>query len=122
MARLLITPQEVLGSYPALPLVADSADIGWTLSGADFAEGFRFPMTGRELLIIKNDNAGAQTVTISSLVAKKTNRKGDIETYSMGIAELVVFGPFQKDGWEQVSGELHGAVTAADINIAVIKW
>ena len=122
MARLLIVPQEVIGSYPDLPVTADSADIGWTLSAADFAEGFRFPLTGRELLIIKNDNAGAQTVTLSSLVSKRTNRKGDIATYSMGISEIVVFGPFQKDGWQQVSGELFGAVTAADINIAVIKW
>jgi len=122
MARLLITPQDVIGAYPTLPVTADSADIGWTLSGASFADGFRFPLTGRELLIIKNDNAGAQTVTITSLVSKRTNRKGDISAYSMGIGEIVVFGPFQKDGWEQVSGELWAAVTAADINIAVIKW
>jgi len=122
MPRLLIVPQDVIGSYPTLPVTAGSADIVWTLSAAAFADGFRFPLTGRELLIIKNDNAGAQTVTISSLVSKRTNRKGDIDAYSMATNDIIVLGPFSKDGWEQVSGELWGAVTAADLNIAVIKW
>ena len=122
MPRLLIVPQDVIGSYPTLPVTAGSADIVWTLSAAAFADGFRFPLTGRELLIIKNDNAGAQTVTIDSLVSKRTNRKGDIDAYSMAANDIIVLGPFSKDGWEQVSGELWGAVTAADLNIAVIKW
>ena len=122
MTRLLLTPQDVIGSYPDLPVTAGSADIGFVLSGASFADGFRFPMTGRELLIIRNDNAGAQTVTIASLVSKRTNRSGDIDAYSMAADDVIVLGPFSKDGWEQVSGELWGAVSAADLNLAVIKW
>ena len=121
MSRLLITPQEVLGSYPNLPLIADSADIIWTAAGVDFIDGFRFPLTGRELLIIRN-NTGVQTVTLSSVVSARTNRKGDITAYSMAAADVLVFGPFINDGWQQVSGELWGAVTVADVDIAVLKW
>jgi len=120
--RLVLTPQEVPGSYPSLPIVADSIDLAFVASGADYVEGFSFPLTGRELLIIRNDNVAAKTVTIDSLASKRTNREGDITAYSIGIGEYVALGPFSKDGWQQVNGDLHGEVNAADLMLLVLKW
>jgi hypothetical protein len=120
MARLSLTVQTPPGKYPVTPITANAADIAWTASGADYADGFGYALTGRELLLIRNDNAGAQTVTIESVI-DEYNRESDITTYSIGIGEYAMFGPFPKDGWGQTDGTLHGAVTAADLYLAVIR-
>lgn len=122
MARLILVPQGVPGPYPVLPLTAESADFTWVASGASFADGFSFPLTGKELLLIRNDNAAPQTVTIDSVPAKRTSRTGDIETYSIGIGEYAVFGPFSDDGWQQTTGSINGEVSAADLSLAILKW
>lgn len=120
MAVLDVTPQSPPGKYPATPLVADSADLEWTAAGEDFAEGARFPCTSRELLLVRNDNAGAQTVTITSEADEK-NRLGDIEDYSVGIGEYAMFGPFPRDGWADSGGYLNFEASAADMYFAVIR-
>lgn len=120
MARLSVTPQDVKSSYPTLPIAANGLDFTWVASGADFAQGFGFPLTGREVLLVRNDNVGAQTVTISSVVDEK-NRSGDITTYSVGIGEYAVFPFFRPEGWRQSDGKLYGAASAADMFIAVLR-
>lgn len=120
MTRLAVTPQTLLGSYPALPVTANSADITFTAAGASFADGAGFTLTGGEILLVKNDNVGAQTVTISS-VADDLKRTGDITTYSIGAGEVAAFGPFELKGWRQSDGKLHVAASAADVSFAVLK-
>ena len=121
MARLALTVQNILASYPTtLPLVAESADFVWTTAGADFADGASFVLTGREILLIRNDNAGAQTVTITSVV-DKYGRTGDITAYSVGIGEYAVMPIFKTEGWKQTTGLLHFAASAADVFFAVLR-
>ncbi len=120
MARLALTPKSLPAKYPALPIAANALDFTWTEAGADFADGFSFPLTGKEILLVRNDNAGAQTVTISS-VADEYGRTGDITTYSVGIGEYAVFPQFQLAGWKQSDGKLYGAASAADVSLAVLR-
>jgi len=121
MARLAITVQEPAGFWPELPLTAGAEDFTWTASGADFADGFSFTNTGRELILIRNDNVGAQTITISSVV-DRFNRTGDITTYSMAADDYAWFGPFKQEGWNQSGTQtLYAAVTAADLYICVVR-
>ncbi len=120
MARLILTVQEVLGKYPATPLVANSADFTWTASGADFADGFGYGMTGRELLLVQAPAAGARTVTISS-TPDEMGRSGTITAYSVGANEFAVLGPFPKEAWAQTNGQLYGAASADDVNLAVLR-
>lgn len=120
MARQVLTPVTAPGPYPALPLGANSRDVAFTAAGASFADGSSFPITGRELLLVHNGNAGAQTVTISS-VADDLGRTGDITTYSIGIGEYALFGPFKKEGWGQSTGALHFAASAADVEFLVVR-
>lgn len=123
MARLALTPQNAPGSFPALPLAANAADFVFTPAGAQFVDGFSFPWTGRELLLVQNANAGAQTVTLNSVADRRRHRSGDITTYSVGIGEFAVFGPFEEaDGWRQSDGKIYGAASATDVKLAVIKF
>lgn len=121
MARLALTVQTLLGSYPTRPLVANSADFVWTAAGADFADGAGFTLTGKEIVLVHNLNAGAQTVTFDSVIDEQ-GRSGPITAYSVGISEYAMFGPFQNTGWRQADGKLYFATTATDVAFAVIRY
>jgi len=120
MAVLDLTPQTVIPKYPATPLTANAADFVWTAAGADFADGARFPHTGKEIILVRNDNVGAQTVTIESAVDEK-NRVGNITTYSVGIGEYAAFPPFPVVGWRQTTGYLMLEASAADVSFAILR-
>lgn len=120
MARLALTVQEPPSAYPVLPLAADDADVTFTAAGAEFADGASFPMTGRELLLVRNANAGAQTVTIDS-VADSRRRTGDITAYSLAAGEIAAFWINRTEGWRQSDGTLHFEASAADVEFAVIR-
>lgn len=112
--------QNLIVKYPVTPLTANSADFVWTAAGADFADGFRFQHTGKEILLVRNDNVGAQTVTINS-VANQRGRTGTISAYSVGAGEYAAFPPFPVEGWRQSNGYLTGAASAADVQLAVLR-
>lgn len=120
MARLLLTVQQLLARYPTLPVTANAADFVFTAAGAAFVDGVRFPHTGREIVLIRNDNVGAQTVTVESVVDPQ-NRTGDITTYSVGIGEYAVFNAMALTGWTQPSGEFWLTATAADVMFAILR-
>lgn len=119
MARLAVPVQEVVNGYPATPVAANALDITFTNAGASFADGAGFPHTGREVLLIKNGNAGAQTVTIES-VADERNREADITTYSVGIGEFAAI-QLPVSGWRQADGQLYFAASATDVAFAVLR-
>ena len=120
MAILTLTPQSVIAKYPATPLTADSADFEFTVAGADFADGARFPHTGRELILVINGAVGAETVTINSSADPK-GRQGPITAYSVGPGEFAVFGPFPVTGWRQADGYLTMVASDADMAFAILR-
>lgn len=120
MAELSLTVQTIKGGYPSLPVTANAADIVWTAAGADFADGAAFDHTGREIILVRNDNVGAQTLTIDS-VADEKGRTGDITTYSVGAGEYAAFGPFPVAGWRQSDGDMNIVASAADVYLAIIR-
>ena len=121
MARLPLTVQDILPSYPlTLPLVANSADFVWTQAGADFADGASFPLTGKEILMMRNDNVGAQTVTIDA-TKDKYGRLGDITAYSIGIGEYAIMPIFKTEGWKQTTGLIHFEASVTDVAFAVLR-
>ena len=120
MARLLLTVQQIIPKYPVTPLVANVADFTWTTAGADFADGVRFPMQGREIILIRNDNGGAQTVTVESVVDPYA-RTTDITTYSVGIGEYAIFSALAISGWRQTNGEMWLTASATDVFFAILR-
>ncbi len=117
MPRTALTVLTPPGPHPGT-VSADAADFAW--EAGDNVNGNDFSPTGEELLLIRNDNVGAQTVTITT-VADKLGRTGDITTYSVGIGEYAVFGPFAVEGWRQTDGKIHVACSAADVMFALMR-
>ena len=120
MTRLALTPQTLLGAYPTLPLAANAADVTFTAAGASFADGAKFPVTGGEILLVKNGEQSAQTVTITSVIDER-KRTGTITAYSIGAGEMAAFGPFQPEGWMQADGQVYIAASADDVSFAVLR-
>lgn len=120
MAVLTLTPKSLPAKYPTTPITANALDFTWTAAGADYADGARFTLTGKEILLVHNGNVGAQTVTITSQV-DPYNRTGHITAYSLGAGEYAVFPQFQLTGWADGSGYLILAASAADVEFAVLR-
>ncbi len=118
MARLKLTVQSVVARYPALPLTANSADFAFTAAGVDFEDGFEFVLTGREVLLVQAPADGC-TVTLNS-VADPYKRTGDITAYALGASEFAAFYP-PVEGFRRSDGTIWGAVSAADVNLAVLR-
>ena len=117
MARTRITATGLPEKYPSLPITADAADITWT--AADTTNQNDFVSSGDDLIIVDNQNAGAQTVTINSTADPRNKRTGDITTYSIGIGEFAVFR-VGGDGWDQPGNIIHLEAAAVDVYFAVI--
>lgn len=118
MARTILTATTACGSYPSLPLTANSADLA--MSAADIADLNQVVATGKDLVFAHNTNVGAQTITITS-AANKRNRTGDITAYSIGAGEYAVFGPFDSAGWMQSTGYLYFQASHAEVKLGVVS-
>jgi len=110
----IITPP---GTNPGT-IAAGAADFVWT--AADVANKNQIPHTGKELILVNNTDAAAQTVTITS-VSDDFNRTGDITAYSLDVGDYAVFGPFEIPGWRQTDGNLYLEAAAATVKFAVIR-
>jgi hypothetical protein len=117
MARQSHTPLTALGTKTDA-YSANAADL--TMTAADTVNSEQVTLTGNELVIAWNSNAGAQTVTVSSVV-DDMGRDGDITTYSIGAGEYAVFGPFDTEGWRQSDGKLYFEASHADVKLGVVK-
>ncbi|MCK4302831.1 MAG: hypothetical protein KAY24_01180 [Candidatus Eisenbacteria sp.] len=119
MARTELTVQEPPGNYPALPLVADAADISW--DAADAADKNEFDLTGRELILAWNtDGANPYTVTVES-VTDQCNREGDITDYSIGAGEIAMLGPIPVTGFRQSDGKCYLEASNLAVEFAIIR-
>jgi hypothetical protein len=118
MARLDIAAKQLAGGYPSLPLAAGSADFVFN-NPATASDGISFTNTGREILVVRNNTAGALTVTITSTAY--LGRTGDIAAYSVGANGFAVFGPFPSLGFEQAGRKIYAVGSATGIQFAVIQ-
>jgi hypothetical protein len=103
--------------YPVLPVSPDSLDVAFTVG--DSVNGLEFVATGRELVLMRNVNAGAQTFTLKS-VKDELNRTGDIPAYSLGPGEFAPLYPPLK-GFQQPDGKVYIDVSHNDVNIMVLR-
>lgn len=91
-----------------------------TLTAADTVNGNEFRNTGRELVVVQNNDVGVQTVTVTSQPHSVTGRLGHITTASLPIGAYRVFQIFPPDGWAS------GGVTLisgsnANVRFAVLR-
>ena len=117
MARTALTIITPKGPYPGT-VAAEALDFVWGAGDATNENDFIF--TGRELILVRNDNAAAKTIGLVSSVAQKTKRTADIAAYSVGIGEYACFWPGNPDGWNQ-SGKFHLDCEDDLIKYAIIR-
>lgn len=117
MARQSHTALTALGPKSSV-YTAGAADV--TMTAADVANYEQVTHDGAILVLAHNEDAGAQTVTITS-IADERGRTGDITTYSLAAEDRAVFGPFDLEGWEQADGKLYFAASSANVKLGVIS-
>lgn len=122
MARTTLNKTTLLGSYPALPLAANSADLVETaVTGSSGSSGnqIAFDDFGRLVVLVHNtDAANPYTVTFTSLASATTlNRSGDIGPYTLQATEIAAF-VFERNGWRQADGYLYCEGNNAAIKIS----
>lgn len=117
MSRTNIVAQTLPGAYPALP-VTPGSDL--TEVPADVGNGNSTAIVeGKTMVIAHNVNAGAKTITFTSVADTPYTRTGDITAYSIGIGKIKIFGPFKAIGWSN-SGNLYIDCNHADVLLTVI--
>ena len=113
MARIPLVPIECPTPWAILPI-----EMVWT--AADNINGNSIAFTGKDVLLVRNDNVGAQMVTVSS-APDKYGRSGD-QTHLVPAGEYWVFGaPFPAVGWQQADSLLWVDGAAADVFFCVIR-
>ena len=112
MARTALTPIDCPLQWATTP-----ATLTWT--AADNVNGNEFTWTGKEILLVRNDDVGAQLVTIDSVPDPYT-REGD-QTQSVPAGAYRIFGsPFPSTGWLQADGKIYVDAASANVMLAVI--
>ena len=114
MARTALTKTTAPGAYP-------TAGTTLTWNDADAANGNTFPMTGRDLVLVRNGHATtAKTYTVTS-AADAQGRSKNITAESVAAGVVRVLGPFRnKNGWAQASNAFYIDGEDNNVKIAVI--
>lgn len=114
MPRTALTKTTGTTPYP-------TAGVPVTWNTADVVSGNAYPMTGHELVLVRNAHAtDPKTVTIGA-VACSHGRSGAITALSIVAGVTKMFGPFKrKEGWVQTDGMMYIDGESTDIKIAVV--
>lgn len=117
MSRTALTPVIPVGPYPAS--VGAGALVA-SFAACDSSNGNSFPLTGHEILELRNSDSSAHTVTISS-VPDSRNRPDDITAYSIAAGADVVFSFLSGlEGWQQADGNCYFTAVSAMILARII--
>jgi hypothetical protein len=118
MPRDEVAVNEAAVRYPVLPVLANSLDFAFT--PGDAVNGLQYQATGREVVIMRNTNVGAQTFTLKSVADAESKRTGDISAYSLAAGEFSVLCPPLK-GFQQADGKVYIDVSHDDVHVAVLR-
>lgn len=117
MPRTALTVQTLKGPHPGT-VAADALDIVWT--AADDANLNDFLYTGREIILVRNDNVGAQTITLTSKLSS-LQRLGTVLDYSLAAGEYAAFWAGDIAGWLQSDGKFYLEASANDVFFAILR-
>lgn len=111
MPRTALTAIAMPTEYATAP-----STITWT--ALDVANGNNVVFTGRQILLIRNvDAGGAHSVTVASVALN--GRTGDA-VKSVPASGFVVFQLFPTAGWQQTDGKLNITGDSASLEAAVL--
>jgi len=120
MARTPVALTTPIGSYPTLPLVANSADA--VQVAADVANGNQIPFgsAARLLVLVINTHAATPYAFTATSAADGFGRIGDITTYAIEAQDVVPL-ILNRDGWRQADGNLYISATNAAVKFVAIQ-
>ena len=113
MARTDLTKTTAPGSYA-------STLTKLTMNEGDSVNGNKYKCTGNDLIVARNTDGSAQTITISS-TNDPYNRDGDIDAVSIPAGETHIFGPVKTVGWIQTDGYVYLTPSDAAVKIGIVK-
>jgi hypothetical protein len=117
MGFTALTPVTPLGPYPAAVVAGALAAL---FVACDASNGNSFPVSGHEILELRNTDSAAHTVTISS-IADSRNRTDDITAYSIPATSDILFSFLAgQEGWEQTDGTVHFTASSALVFARVV--
>jgi len=114
MARTDLTKTQSPGGY-------SGTGIKLTFAAADTSNKNKFTARGCDIVVAKNTDSSAHTVTITS-VDDKYGRQEDITEYSVPAGETHIFGPFPMHGWMQSDGSIYLEADNTNIEFGIIQW
>lgn len=119
MPRTAITPVTPKGPFPGT-VTAGQLTNAFTVS--DVANGNSYVSTGREVIVVRNVNAGAQTFTLTS-APDPQSRTAHITAYSLAAAGFALFYPGTNNpaGWAQSDGTVQLDGAHVDIQWLIIR-
>jgi len=117
MPRTELSIGGTIGTKQSVVVVAGAQDFVFVAS--DTANGNYFDGTGKEVVFARNDNVGAQTITLTT-ATDGYGRSGAITTYSLAADDLAWFGPMDVTGWRQTDGTVEIDTSSDDVMIAIL--
>lgn len=118
MARTSITPETPLGGLGDYSS-ANVADFPMAATtGLSGSSGNQFVASGKDLVYVKNTQAGTQTITFTS-ADDPQGRQEDITAYELETGEYARFGLFGIVGWRQTDNNIYFETSHADVLVAV---
>lgn len=113
MATTVIVKTTLPGPY-------DTDGVTPTWQAGDNVNGNHFLSTGKEILLVRNDDAGPQTVTVTS-APDPQGRTGDISADSVAAGAYAAYQKFPVSGWRNAAGEIVVTVSDAAVFLAVLQ-
>lgn len=99
-------------------ITADARDLAWVDSNS--GEGMSFPASGKDVILVKNDELAVQTVSIDA-APDSAGRDGAITDYSIGPDEIAWFGVFDTNVWRQSDGMIDVSMSDDGVQIIVMR-
>ena len=100
-------------------VVAGAQDI--PVEASDSANGNHFTASGKDLLIVHNTDAGAQTVTVECK-EDSHGRDGSVPAYSLAAGDIAYIGILDTDGYKQTDGTVIIGTSADTVKLAVLRF
>lgn len=118
MPRTALTVQTPKGPFPGL---VAANDLDYTYVAADVANKNQFPLTGREMIYMRNvDGTTPHNVTLTS-VNDPQKRVRDITTYAIALSGFAQFWAGSVVGWRQTDGNFYLEADDVQIEFAIVK-
>ncbi len=118
MARADLTPVDIVGPYPGLPVTALSLDYAFV--AADVGNGNQFAGSGEDILLVRNNGGASPFYFTATSKADALNRTGDVTQYDVGINLFSAF-KFKNLGWRQADGKIYLDAENVAIEFAVLR-